>query len=77
MEGWWLKARQGDEYDAKLFAEAKSSVFKLVDELEGEVCHCEICAEFCSDVVPATKKSCRLRASSCTREREARQANKL
>ncbi len=29
MEGYWLEARQWDEYDVELFAEVKKSVFKI------------------------------------------------
>ena len=41
------KARQWDEYDVKLLTEAKESMVKMADELEGEVCYCELCTEFC------------------------------
>lgn len=41
------KARQREEYDVTLFAEAAESMSKMADGLEGEVCHCELCASVC------------------------------
>jgi len=40
------KQRLLDEYDEKLFAEARESMSRMADELEGEVCHCESCSAF-------------------------------
>lgn len=39
------------EYDRRLFAEAKVSMSRMADELEGETCECELCVRVDSGVV--------------------------